>query len=180
MSQRDRIKRARALITLGEAGDADVIQTYFESLGNELGILSRLFTESAKRGKIMPRAGQIQELASSFRYTSLRLTDLFTRLALLNLMRNEIGRISQYKILHSMWYPFAALAIKDFHTDVSSLMDSTLPWCCKLKVHTKTRTQTIRLGSPATSGRTKGSGIENISRPTFSKLLTKQIVGGHQ
>lgn len=137
MLERDRIKRARALISLGDSEYGDVLQTRFEDLGNELSIRSLMFRQR-KNWKGITDSEKYHKLSSAFKYTSLRLSEIFVRLELLRFIGNETGRIPEADRLAEMtkspgegnpwmWDQYAGLAIKDFHSDISSVMDSVAP-----------------------------------------------------
>lgn len=121
------------MVSLGTTEGQDNLQSHFESLGNELSIRSRALAFSqATRGSA--EFQRIQRIMPAFRYASLRLSDLFARLELLEWIREEIAKVPEAERIQAMtnpsgehpwmWNVFAGLAIKDFHTDVSSTMDA--------------------------------------------------------
>jgi len=144
MSQRDRIKRARALISLGDSDEYDVLQTRFESLGNELSLRASAFNQLRMIGKQTANFEKFQNLSAAFKYTSLRLSNIFVRLHLLEFIRSEIASVPEADRLAEMtkppsesnpwmWNVYAGLAIKDFHADISSAMDSIAPLVIQLE-----------------------------------------------
>ena len=142
--QRDRIKRARALISVGGFGEHDVLQTRFESLGNELSLRASAFDQLRMIGKQTANFEKLQNLSAAFKYASLRLSNIFARLHLLEFIRSEIASIPEEDRLAEMtkppsegnpwmWNVYAGLAIKDFHADISSAMDSIAPLVIQLE-----------------------------------------------
>ena len=118
---RDRLSRARELFGqrpfLGQTLDA--FRSVFECLGPEL---SRRATVLVKPEHPLANAATLQQLARRFAYASFRFTELLTRLNQLNWMQAQFER--QRGEEGGLWFHFAALAIKDFHIDLSSLMDA--------------------------------------------------------
>lgn len=174
MLEPDRIKRAQALISLGDSEYGDVLQTRFGDLGNELFIRSFSHRKNWK----VTGSEKYQKLTSAFRYTSDRLSDLFVRLELLRLIVNETARIPEADRLAEMtkapsegnpwmWNQYASLAIKDFHTEISSVMDSVAPVAIQLEGEIKKKGKSpgfpaIRKGSTMSYRNTIPSDILGI------------------
>lgn len=124
------------MVSLGATEGHDNLHSHFESLGNELSIRSQVLTgaQASRRGAGFQR---IKLEAATFRYASLRLSDLFDRLELLEWIRREIAKVPELERIQAMtgpidehpwmWNVFAGLTIKDFHADVSSTMDAIAP-----------------------------------------------------
>ncbi|MBM3941808.1 MAG: hypothetical protein FJ316_02570 [SAR202 cluster bacterium] len=126
-----RIKLVRELIHLGADDEYDIISARFECLGNEVWLRASALLRMKVKGR-NDELDTLVRLSPAFKYTSLRLTDLFDRLAQLEWMREgmtkepDMAEFAQHGItgVKSMWRPFMSLGIKDFHSDVASLMDS--------------------------------------------------------
>lgn len=119
---RDQIARALGLFSAGILGQPHSFSTVVECLGNELHIralvVERQETPSAERA-------HSRQMARLFTYLSFRLTELMLRLEQLNWMQREFMRRTGDEA--APWHKFAALAIKDFHLDLGSLMDAVAP-----------------------------------------------------
>ena len=119
---RDRLARALALFSTGILGQRHALSTVFESLGNELHIRAMV---AASRDPQSGESSRPSQLARLFTYASFRLTELILRLEQLNWMQREFSTRKGDE--GAAWHNFAALAIKDFHLDLGSLMDATAP-----------------------------------------------------
>lgn len=135
MIELDRVKRVRSLVSLGDVMGSDIMETKFESLGNQVHLLAMMFNSTSKYEK---EGGHFRSLAVLFRSVNFRLTDVFFRLSALELMRHEYAQISESERIADligpadhgdrwMWHMLIELAIKDFHADINSLMDSVAP-----------------------------------------------------
>lgn len=119
---RDRLRCALALFSDGILGERHALITVFESLGNELQLRAMAFRHREPQSAILSHANQLARL---FTYASFRFTELIIRLEQLNWMQREFCTKSGDEA--APWHNFAALAIKDFHLDIGSLMDATAP-----------------------------------------------------
>jgi hypothetical protein len=70
-------------------------------------------------------ADRAQALVSATFYASSRLNDFLLRQSFISWLRSQFTQHGQYP--SGLWRAFGALAIKDFHADVSSAMDSVAP-----------------------------------------------------
>jgi hypothetical protein len=114
-----RVAQALQMFGDGMLGAPHSFQTTFESLGNELHIRHLVTATSKSPGSINA------QLARLFSYVSFRLTELFFRLEQLNWMQRQFLTITGDDA--AQWHNFAALCIKDFHIDVSAVMDAVAP-----------------------------------------------------
>jgi len=117
----ERIEKAKSLFELMNDHNEYKLMSSFECLGNE--IFSRTLSLPALKLSVSYVNSQ-KLLAKTFQSFFLRLSDVFYRLNQLNWMRAEFEKDDSK---YSKWNVFAALSIKDFHVDLSSLMDSISP-----------------------------------------------------
>lgn len=82
-------------------------------------------------------SNRIQILAAASRHVDLRLTELFARFQQIEWMDWIVS--NPHSADNDIRRPCLALAIKDFHIDVASLMDSLAPVIIQIEGHLKTR-----------------------------------------
>lgn len=119
---REHLARALGLFSAGILGQPHALRTVFECLGNQLQI--RALVAEQGDGEVAGRSHP-RQIARLFTYASFRLTELVLRLEQLNWMQREFTRRTGDEA--AAWHNFAALAIKDFHLDLGSLMDAVAP-----------------------------------------------------
>jgi len=175
--ERDRIKRARALISLRDSEYGDVLQTRFEDLGADLHTHS-LMLDHRKSWRGITDSEKYHKLSSAFRYTSLRLSEVFVRLELFRFIGNEIARIPEADRLDEMtkaptegapwmWNQYAGIAIKDFHADISSVMDSVAPVVIQVEGEIKKKDKSKLPGFP---------DIQKGSKRSYRKIIPSDIL----
>ena len=126
-----RLRKARALF---QGKPKPVLITAYESLANELGLRNMVF-QAAKVAPNQQRA--YQRLGEQFRHSSFRITDVLNRLRLIEWIRCGLIGAPGEPIYD--WVTWGALGVKDFHTDLSSLMDSVAPVLIEATVGLKPR-----------------------------------------
>ena len=119
---RDRVRRARGLFSQRAFEGADVLKTTFECLGAELSTRAIVARQVKASGRESRRT---QSLSNAFRYATDRLSEVLIRLEYIRWMSEAISRAGDPAT--RSWHLFAGLAVKDFHVDVASLMDSLSP-----------------------------------------------------
>ena len=112
------------------------IKIPFFTLGNEIQERIRLYhsIKRSKKGNTNPiyidgretfNLEKHQVLSRFFKHSFTRFGDLFIRLELLDWLCKQFStRTGKAAVF---WFPFGSLTIKDFHADLSSLMDSLAP-----------------------------------------------------
>jgi hypothetical protein len=121
---RDSVARALRLFSAGILGERHSLKTTFECLGNDLQLRAMLIEQQHAQSQ-SPECSHERQLARPFTYASFRLTELVLRLEHLNWMQQEFANRTGDDA--AQWGNFAALAIKDFHLDLGSLMDAAAP-----------------------------------------------------
>lgn len=116
------IRSALALFSPGILGARHSLTMGFESLGLEVETRARVLTQ---RGLTVANLRDSAQLARLFAYSSFRFRELLMRLEFLNWLQRQCS--SSGSEISLPWHNFAALAIKDFHVDLGSLMDALAP-----------------------------------------------------
>lgn len=112
MIDASRLNHVRSLF---EEGSQVTLRIGLESAVSALGLLGSTDSPAAERAECLARASG---------HTMQRLSETFVRLAFLDWLRQQfVGREKPT----DEWRAFASLAVKDFHADVASLMDSVAP-----------------------------------------------------
>lgn len=150
-----RIKRA---IQLFSSDRQTLLMTTYERLAVELA--QRLIV-SQQFKKVIHEFQRIGDLAAYFHYSSFRVSEVFLRLYQIQWMKETFKKTSDSRIL---WNLFAALAIKDFHTDISSTMDSIAPVVIRTKGDIKQKDKKKLPGFPDIQSGTKRTYREKIPR----------------
>lgn len=116
------IRRTLSLFSPGILGARHTLTMGFESLGLEVGTRARVLQQSGLTAASLRDSPQLARL---FAYASFRFRELLMRLEFLNWLQRQHQSIgNDYS---PSWHNFAALAIKDFHVDLGSLMDAVAP-----------------------------------------------------
>lgn len=126
-----RMRRALELFHEGPDGTHMLITTY-----------ECLHVEAQRRTSLEPGDVALSELTRVLQYSVFRIGEVFSRLDLINWMQ-AIFRDKKGEEAHP-WHTYAALAIKDFHVDVSALMDSVAPVLIQATVGIKQATVAIK------------------------------------
>lgn len=116
------MKGALALFSPGILGARHSLTMGFESLGLEVETRARVLKQ---RGLTAANLRDSAQLARLFAYASFRFRELLMRLEFLNWLQRQCQ--SSGGAYSPSWHNFAALAIKDFHVDLGSLMDAVAP-----------------------------------------------------
>lgn len=119
---RERIERALQLFGTPQLGQPHSLTTAFECLGAEILVRHAMPSQLPSPPTNLAAQGQLARL---FSYASLRLTDVFIRRGLVEFVRSQFASVFGEDA--AGWYSFGALCIKDFHTDLGSLMDAVAP-----------------------------------------------------
>lgn len=109
MVEVSRLEHVQTLIKEG-----DTVNIGLEAAASALGLLGS--TDS-------PNAERADRLARASGYVMQRLSEIFVRLSFLHWLRRQFADSEGSEF----WRAFASLAVKDFHADVASLMDSVAP-----------------------------------------------------
>lgn len=118
-----RIRRALSLFSSpGIFGASHSLSIGFERLGLEIDTRAKVMKQSGLRAATLRDSGQLARL---FAYVSFRLGELLMRLRFMNWLQ-ERCRVDGADYSFS-WHNFAALAIKDFHVDLGSVVDAVAP-----------------------------------------------------
>lgn len=153
----ERIEKAQALFHKTPNSNECKIITTFENLGNEIGLrYLSLFQRNPQEA--IQKSQRL--LVKMFNYTSLRTSDLFFRLEEINWLQDEFKK-NEGKGVRS-WHIFGALAIKDFHFDVSALMDSLATVIIQVSAGIKSKDQKNLPGFPDIQSGTKRSYRKKI------------------
>jgi hypothetical protein len=120
--QLETIERALALVSQGSLGRPHALITVFGRLGAEVQVRAAVLAQQAVDPGTTAALSQLHRL---FSYTSLRERDVFTRLSTIGYLRDLFSETQGDDAIP--WYSIAALAIKDFHIDISALMDALAP-----------------------------------------------------
>lgn len=94
-------------------------------------------------------------LVSAATYAGRRLNDLLLRQSFISWLRREFAQHGQHP--SGIWRVFAALAIKDFHSDASSLMDAVAPVAILIDADIKKEDRKKLPGFPDIQGGTQRS-----------------------
>lgn len=116
---RDKLLRANSLFSKSDE-QGGVLTNAFETLGNTLLVRSMMFSKNSGGSKLQTR---YQRLTPLFRHVGTRLSDLLLRVNLVIWMRRELPD----SLTEPSWLTAGGLSIKDFHGDVSAVMDSIAP-----------------------------------------------------
>ncbi len=117
-----RLQRARSLFILSPSEGHDVLIETFSSLSAELATRASIISPFDAKGSALQH---IKALAGATRYVDLRLMELFARLQQIEWLERNLSNLADDQRYRRRMY--LALAIKDFHVDVASLMDSLAP-----------------------------------------------------
>jgi len=125
----------RALSLFGSSEHNDILCTTLEGLGAELGnMAASICSVPGLNQSIKEKMEQAKSLSGSISYVSRRFTDLLMRLQEIEWKKEALAYeptrdgfdlITDPTANH--WRMFMALAIKDFHADIGSLMDALAP-----------------------------------------------------
>jgi len=119
---RQTIEAARELFSLGEHGREDVLHSKFAGLATELVDRVQVLDHVRLSG---PEAERARMLAPAFRYGHFRADEVIARLEKVKWMKGVL--LKEWEPGTHLWRRLLGLAIKDFYTDVASLMDSIAP-----------------------------------------------------
>lgn len=161
----NRVKMAMSLFQEEPDGEGYTLTTCFERLAADtLGI------EAALSLSQIPHT--ITESASIllplFHYVSFRISDIFLRLQLIDWLQDQFRNSGSET--YSSWNTFASLAIKDFHFDLGSLMDSLAPAIIHSTVGLKAKDCKKLPGFADIQSGTKRSYREKIPGPILSVI----------
>lgn len=164
---RRRIRQAQALFSVGSVEDEEphTIVICFERLGAEI------LTRAIALGNLKdppPNLEQVRLMARLFRHSFLRISDVFLRLEHINWLQAELGAKADEG--SAAWQNFAALAIKDFHMDLFSLMDSVAPVVIQATGQLKRQDQKKLPGFADIQKYTKRSYRRSIPTPVTSLI----------
>ena len=117
MLKMNHVEKAESLFFKTRKSSEQQLITSFESIYSTISLLPSSFAlENVTSKKLLLR---------TFQYSSLRFSDLFFRLNLINWINKSCKR--KTAPIYGDWYTYTGLAIKDFHIDISSFMDSLAP-----------------------------------------------------
>ncbi len=150
---------------------SDVLTTSIEGLGTELNNRYLAIRNSQSlRQPIKDYITKIHALSQAINYMSKRFTDLLIRQQEINWMKQELAYETSPDVFAqasdpkaALWRSFMALAIKDFHIDMSSLMDSLAPVIIQAEGKLKSKDQSSLPGWPDIQNGTKRSYRTNLS-----------------
>ncbi len=125
----------RALSLLGSSGHNCILRTTLEGLGIELGNMAASIGSVPGLNKaIAEKIEKTKSLSDSIYYVSRRFTELIMRLQEIEWKKETLTYDTKrdgFDIIEDPtarhWRIFMALAIKDFHVDIGSLMDALAP-----------------------------------------------------
>ncbi len=120
--QLETIERALALVSQGSLGQPHSLVTFFGRLGAEVHVRAAILAQQAADPAGTAALSSLRRL---FSYANLRERDVFTRLSTIDYLRGVFSQKQGDEAI--AWHSVAALAIKDFHIDLSALMDSVAP-----------------------------------------------------
>ncbi|MFC2072616.1 hypothetical protein ACFLUU_07970 [Chloroflexota bacterium] len=128
-----RLRRASRLFKSN--GRTDVLVTNLEGLGAELSNRAMAIGNApGLAANIQEYGDRAKKLSSAVNYASDRLGEVLARLRLINWLTDAlsyqtpedlIAQVSDPKVV--AWRTYMGLAVKDFHTDLGSLMDALAP-----------------------------------------------------
>jgi hypothetical protein len=158
----EKIEQVLTLLSYNEESNSDILISSFECLG---------VTVQQKSSVIKPKSDKTKTdkyslLASLFHYSSFRLTEVIKRLEFIHWTQNQLETNKESDL--NKWSMFAALLIKDFHIDISSLLDSLSPVIIEAVLGLKKKDQK------------KYPGFADISKDTsrtYRSKLPKEFVG---
>jgi hypothetical protein len=159
------MKNARELFSLGTFHGEDELLISFECLGAELWTRALI---ARQVGEGFPESQRNADLASAFRYQSLRLSVLLARTWQIEWMKENVS--ASRKTDSGLWTVFAALAIKDFHIDISSVMDSIAPVVIQAKGSIKKKDTKKLPGFPDIQSGTRRSYREKIPEDILTAI----------
>ena len=119
---KQRIGRARALFVEDRHGEPHTFVNVFDCLSAEIQTRAIVIRQ---QDPLPTNLNSTLQIARFFRYASFRFTELILRIEQINWMQREFKTKQGEESV--FWNLFAALAIKDFHIDLGSLMDSLAP-----------------------------------------------------
>jgi hypothetical protein len=117
----ERLRSVVSLFTPSKIEGRQQLLLRLESVAVELGRLGSMDPFPLKAIS----ADRARQLVTATFYASTRLNDFLLRQSFIAWLRRQFIEHSQYP--SGLWPAFGALAIKDFHADISSLMDATAP-----------------------------------------------------
>lgn len=122
MIELSRIRLARELFTLGATDEYDVVVESFSTLSGELTTRAMIARQPGFKSDAF---SQYSAIAEATQYASTRLMDFFARLQLIDWMNHMLSDLPEEESYRRRMY--LGMAIKDFHVDVISLLDSLAP-----------------------------------------------------
>ena len=144
MLDSDRIRIARGLFSLGATDEFDMIIESFSTLSGELATRAMMARQPGIRSNVFSRFSPI---AATTRYTATRLMDFFARLQMIDWMNDMLSDLPDEESYRRRMY--LGMAIKDFHVDVVSLMDSVAPALIQTNGQLKPKDKKALPGWPA-------------------------------
>lgn len=161
----NRVKMAVSLFQEEPGGQGHTLTTCFECLAAETLTIRVAFAQSQIPHTKCESARMLLPL---FHYTSFRISDVFLRLQLIDWLQEQFRRSGSER--YSSWNTFASLAIKDFHFDLGSLMDSLAPPIIQSTVGLKRKDRKKLPGFADIQSGTKRSYREKIPAPILSVI----------
>ncbi|MDY6911339.1 MAG: hypothetical protein SVM79_03145 [Chloroflexota bacterium] len=124
-----RLQQAKDLFILGD--DIDYLLTSLEGLGAKLGIRWASFQQFQQPRQAIPnKEAKAKSLSDAINYASHRLTDVLARLQEIEWKKEVLSyetNLNVSAMVSDPWRMFMGLAVKDFHLDITSLIDSLAP-----------------------------------------------------
>ena len=153
---------------------SDVLTTSIEGLGAELSNrYLALKNSQILRQQNKAYIDKIKSLSQAINYMSKRFTDLLLRQQEINWMKLELAYETSPNIFTqasdskaALWRSFMALTIKDFHIDMSSLMDSLAPVIIQAEGKLKSKDQSSLPG---------WSDIQKNSKSSYRTYLSDEL-----
>jgi hypothetical protein len=139
------LNRAKKLFVLGNS--TDMLFTALEGLGAELSVRWRAADHGGNLSQPMRQyVERIRVLSAAIVYASNRFTDILFRQQEIDWKKEVLAYIPKSDVFDqasdqkaSSWRMFMGLAIKDFHVDISSLMDALAPIVIQVESKLKTK-----------------------------------------
>ena len=169
-----RLHRARELFMPSDS--TDIFVNSLEGVGVELGNRARAIGKTQGLSTAMREyVARASTLSAAISYASDRMTEVMIRHQEIGWMRTALAYETQPDVFAQVsdpkavsWRMFMGLAIKDFHIDISSLMDALAP----VVIQTKSKLESKDMG------RLPGwAEIESSSKSIYRKQLADDLLG---
>lgn len=119
------IERAMSFVSDGSLGQLHALVTTFGRLGGEVHVRHATLRAIDQSDPSSAEIERLAPLSRLFTYASLRQSDLFTRLSTVECLKEVFSERSGDDAF--LWHSVGGLAIKDFHVDLSAVMDALAP-----------------------------------------------------